>query len=467
MSKNSEKIKVSLMKQDTEAVINVPLMTSEGPLDPPPTIEDARKALKRAGVVHGIRENCLKRIFDEALFDQDVRVAVGSPAKDGKNAYIEYFFETIKKYKPKEDRNGRIDYKEVSLLTNVSKGDRLCRLHPATEGESGLTVTGKVVKPRPGKKIRMPNGPNTEIAPDDPGLLIASVSGCVTLNRSRLVVVQPRLEIKKDVDYSTGNIDFVGSLVIGGDIKAGFRVKVSGDLEVNGCVEDAEVEAGGNVLIKNGFIGYGKGVIRSKGDVTVKYVNGQQIYCEGNLIVGGEILHCNAKVGGDVLVESNKGSIIGGVIKAKGSIKATQIGNINYTRTEVAVGCCFKLLDRVAEIEKELAQVNANQEKVKKGIYNLTRLRMKCGGKLPEEQEKLLERLKATDQHYPLQAEKLKEEKERLEQQISEHQDSHVTVLRTIFPGVRIAIGRFVRTFNEQMDRKVFQEIKGEIIAAA
>jgi uncharacterized protein (DUF342 family) len=40
---------------------------------------------------------------------------------------------------------------------------------------------------------------------------------------------------------------------IGGDVKSGFSVKTKNDVEVGGVVEDAVIEAGGNVTLKAGF----------------------------------------------------------------------------------------------------------------------------------------------------------------------------------------------------------------------
>ncbi|MBN2288320.1 MAG: DUF342 domain-containing protein [Candidatus Glassbacteria bacterium] len=465
MAEEWRKIKVSLRNTETEAYIMVPFLTGEGTLDKALTIADARMALASAGVKTGIKDDVLNKIFEEALFDQELLIAEAVPVVHGLDAKLEFYFDHEKDFKPREDKDGRIDYKDISFLNNVSKGDQLCRRHPPTPGEPGSTATGTPIEPKPGKDRKLPSGKNTEVSVNDPDLLIASTGGSVTYNRqSGYVEVQPNLEIKGDVDFNTGNIDFNGSLVVTGDIKAGFKVKVTGDLEIGGCVEDAQVEAEGDILIKKGFIGRGNGLVRSSANVTVKYVQGQKVICDGDLTLGGELMHSDVRVQGNVYVNSRKGAIIGGSVMAQGSVESTQVGSETYTHTEIAVGHDYKLAARIEEITKELEQITQNQEKLKKALYNLSRMKMQLKGDLPPEQEALFGRMQETVKCLPDQKSELEDEKKRIDAEIEKHRVAFVQVKRSLYPGVKITIGKFQRVFNERLDGKTFREIKGEII---
>ncbi|MFC1614009.1 FapA family protein [Gemmatimonadota bacterium] len=466
MSEDSVKIKVDLRNDDTEAYVVVPPPCPEESDSPPLTAHDIRQALGEAGVVNGIQEEALTKIFSECLFEQEVLAAKGTPVEDGKDGCVEYFFNNQQSFEGKEDEDGRVNYKDVSFLINVTKGEKICRIFPPVEGKPGLTVTGKTIDPRPGKEIQVPQGENTEINPANPLFLFASLSGCVRVNQMELVEVQPFLDIKGDVDYSTGNIFFNGSLKVNGDITSGFKVKVTGDLEVNGCVEDAEVEVEGDVIIKNGFIGHGQGTIRAGGDITLKFVQGQNIICEGDLTVGGEILQGHIEVGGDIHVDGRKGVIIGGEIKTLGSVDSTQIGNSTYTRTEVFAGCTSKLEDRLAEIEKELAELSEKMKKFKECLSNLLLQKKKNQDKFTPDQQTLFDRLKETGLSYQKLQKELEEEREQTKNQIEQHQDCHIKVNKTVFPGVNIAIGHSHQLVKEQLNNKVFREVKGKILAA-
>ena len=184
MAEDWKKVKVSLRNNETEAYILVPFLTEEGALDPSLTIADARKAMSEAGVTMGIKEDVLKAIFDDAQFNQEVLVAEAKPPKHGLDPRIEFYFDYKQKIVPKENSDGRIDYKDISFLTNVNKGDKLYRRHPPTPGEPGTTVTGKLIPQKPGKDCALPRSENTRESENDPDLLIAETSGCVSYDRN-------------------------------------------------------------------------------------------------------------------------------------------------------------------------------------------------------------------------------------------------------------------------------------------
>ena len=71
--------------------------------------------------------------------------------------------------------------------------------------------------------------------------MYAAIDGLVTKTEKEKLNVFPVYEVNGDVDYNIGNIDFVGTVVIRGNILTGFRVKASGDIRVTGGIEGAEV----------------------------------------------------------------------------------------------------------------------------------------------------------------------------------------------------------------------------------
>ena len=172
MIEDWKKIKVSLKNGDTECYVNVPFVDLEGKLETPLAAEDVRKALTEAGVTSGVRADLIAGLFEDGRFDQEVLVAEGTPAKDGREARIEYYFDYKHEFQPKEDEDGRIDYHEVSIFVNVAKGDELCRLYPPTEGEPGETVTGQPIEPRNGRDRLLPQGLRTEVSHPNKEVLI-------------------------------------------------------------------------------------------------------------------------------------------------------------------------------------------------------------------------------------------------------------------------------------------------------
>ena len=466
MAQDSHKIKVSFNGDMTQAFIVVPYLTESGPLKKPYNLTDARNALKIAGVRHGIKTDVLDKIFSQGEFDKEVLIAEGRLPVHGEPGKLEIYFNHKRDFNPVEDKDGRVDYKDVNYLISVKKGDALCTIKQPTEGIPGETVSGKVLEAKQGGERTLPQGKNVEPDEKDPDTLVAAEDGCVNYNVAQNTIdVNPALEIKGDIDFNTGNIEFNGSLKVGGDIKSGFIVKTDGDLEVGGCIEDAEVDVGGDVMVKKGFIGRGKGHLKVAGDAVLKHAQGQNITCDGNLELGGELMHCNTKVGKSLAATSRAGGIIGGVTMVVGNVEASQLGSESYSHTDISVGVNFQLLDRIKEIEQEEENIRQNQEKVKKGMYNLARLRIKLKGNLPPEQEAMFDRLQDTSNYYPKQLETLKTEKDRIKKDIANAGVSYVKVLKTMHPGVKITIGKFSKVFKEQVDRKVIKEVRGEIVA--
>ncbi|PVE20154.1 DUF342 domain-containing protein, partial [Microvirga sp. KLBC 81] len=152
------------------------------------------------------------------------------------------------------DELAQIDYRDLGSLLLVTPGMPLMRRIPPLPGIDGCNVLGQPVLPD-----ELPDTPfnaemsGVEIDPEDPNLLRAAIAGSPKLIHQG-AQVNPVVEVDA-VDLSTGNINFQGSLQVRGDISATMEVRVTGDVVVNGTMEAALVEAGGNVTVKGGIIG--------------------------------------------------------------------------------------------------------------------------------------------------------------------------------------------------------------------
>ena len=146
-----------------------------------------------------------------------------------------------------------------------------------------------------------------EIDPDDPLLLRAAIAGSPKLINQG-VQVNPVVEVDA-VDLTTGNINFEGSLQVRGDISATMEVRVTGDVVVNGTMEAALVEAGGNVTVKGGIIGMAEAMqdasgpartahIVCGGELKARFIENAIISAGQNVEVEREIRQCSIAAGG-------------------------------------------------------------------------------------------------------------------------------------------------------------------------
>ncbi|MFP4015819.1 MAG: DUF342 domain-containing protein, partial [Halanaerobiales bacterium] len=183
--------------------------------------EDIDNILEKNGIKVGIKEDVIKRILKERKAEQSILIAEGQPAIPGKDSEFIYHFEQDKKSIGTKRENGSIDFYNLGLITNVNPGDVLVTKKDPEPGKAGISVTGKELKPPKPKNRKLPKGKNTEI--EDEHTLVAKSAGQVVVDQRDKVQVLPVHEVKGDVDLSTGNIDFVGNVIIYGSVSEGFK----------------------------------------------------------------------------------------------------------------------------------------------------------------------------------------------------------------------------------------------------
>ena len=186
-----------------------------------PTFDQIMEKLHAEGVVFGIREEVIHRLLEEKS-NRLTLIAEGVYPVDGEDASLQYFFETDRvRLLPKELEDGRVDHRELSLVQSVQKGQVLVEKKPATPGVAGKNVLGEEVPAVAGKDVNLLAGKNVVW---DNNRLIATCDGEPTKTGNK-VSVQLVHEIRGNVGYKTGNIDFIGSVHIRGDVESGLSSK--------------------------------------------------------------------------------------------------------------------------------------------------------------------------------------------------------------------------------------------------
>nr|WP_325211211.1 FapA family protein [uncultured Oscillibacter sp.] len=321
------------------------------------------QALSAQGISYGLDTALLDRAaHDRERYFSLYLVARGTPAFDGRNGNIVDSFPRAIQRVLEVNEFGQVDYTSLNLICNVEEGQEICHLVRPTEGEPGRTVTNQEIPAKSGRSVPLPRGRNTEIS-EDGDALIASMPGHVEFSGTTFQV-KPVLDIGGDVDFSTGNIKFVGDVNIKGDVLSGFTVKAMGNVYVGGVVEaGGTVEAGGDLTVVKGILGDGTTVIRAGRCIFAKYIENATIFVRENLqtdcIVNGRI-YCD----GEVIIRSGRGSIIGGRVWAAKRISASAVGAKSEVKTSVALGgmpCATLEKDLV---RKKLARLAAELERL-------------------------------------------------------------------------------------------------------
>ncbi len=413
----------------------------------PPTLEQVMADLNKAGVVFGVKTEAVENALINKTYNTPMIIAQGTSPTKGENSKFEYKFDPANNHSPNVDGHGHIDYKDIHFIQNAEAGQLLATRTLPTEGTVGKTVTGKEVSGASGRDLPFRNGANTKVSADTLSLT-AAVAGAIVYRNGEISVKDTML-ISGDVDHNVGNLDCRGSLKVTGDIKAGFNLTVDGDLEVNGNVEDSAIVVKGNIMVKGGFFGNGTGKMYADGNITLKFAEGQNVACGGDLTIGGELINAHATAGGSVIVKAKHGKIVGGETRAVREIRSAVLGSETGTQTILRVAFNAEMMQRHFEINKEITRLRADSQRVKEALYGLYRLQM--DGKLGPERLGALQKLEAFQKDFPANMESLEKQRIEIEAQLQNLRDARIVAEENLHPGVKAYFGLIYREIVEEL----------------
>ncbi len=421
------------------------------------SVDDVNQVLHKMKVTCGILTQEIEKAVQSGKCTRTL-IALTHKPQNGEDAILNLHFKSFKDNKPQILEDGTVDYKQLNTVCNIKKGSVLVTKIPATSGEDGVNVLGQIIKARPGKDKPIPQGKNTMV--DDEGLhLIATANGQVGINEWGKVEVNPILEVR-DVDYHTGNIDFIGTVIVKGRVYDGFEVKAAENIEVFGIVGSAYLQAGKDVVLHHGLAGKDKGFIKAGQNIHAKFIENGILDAGENIKINEAVMHSRIMAEGQVEVEGRKGLIVGGLIQAGKLIIGKTIGSEFATRTVLEVGIRPKLRDEIAELEKEKALCVNNLDKTNKGISLLKGI-LEKGGKLPSDKEDILRKLLITYQQLLNKQKELENIMTGLKKEIVESKNGRVIVKEVVFPGVIITIGNTSLPVRDRQTASTFEMEEG------
>lgn len=299
-------------------------------------VKEIFDTLNKSGVVFGINTKLLAGQLKSCV---EYVIAEGFPAVNGDDAEIKMY--EISGLKPQVIDSDKVNHYELNLINRVKEGDWLGERKDPTPGFPGKNVRGKEVPAIPGRNLPLlydrisvrehyENGVTT---------LYSKKNGAVYY-RGDTIGVYDYLEIKGDIDFSTGNIDFDGFLSVKGTVEDNFSVVASNDLEILGDygvgAADKISSTDGNIYIKGGIAGKNKAIVYCKKNLYVKFLSDITVECEGSVYVGFYCMNSYVRAK-QLIVESPKGKITGGKIDVDIQVSAAEIGNKAESRTQIRV----------------------------------------------------------------------------------------------------------------------------------
>lgn len=405
------------------------------------TIEQIQKRIKEAGIVSGINEGIIGDIVKQKKYNYKYVIAKGRPSIPGKDGRLEFHFDTqghkIDSLRPKEKEDGSVDFKDLDLIQTIEKDQLLVELIPPVPGEPGENVLGQEIKPPKGKPVRLPRGKNVYVSSD--GLqLFSSIEGQLIYDGMNIAVSETYI-VSGNAGIATGNIDFSGNVEIRGDVESGFTIKAGGNVEVKGFVEEATIIAGGDIILRHGIQGKDKGKLIANGNVVTKFIQNSVVESQGS-IYAEAIMHSHVIAGDSIIVEVNKGLIVGGSIQATNLISAKIIGSPMSTATFIQISITPSLHKKHENAKLELSQKVQLLDQVEKNI-GFIHTKLSQGIALPQNLanrgKQLIELQKKLKAEIPI----LQKEHQSLEEMLRNYKEGSIKVMDIIYPGTKIVMG--------------------------
>ncbi|WP_076489341.1 DUF342 domain-containing protein [Alkalispirochaeta americana] len=394
--------------------------------------------LESKNIVHGVRSDELAEVIFEVNTShhvmREVPVAQGTPSVPLRPSFFRVLQRSTEAIGDFHHDLGRIDYKHVSRLPVVRKGQVIARQIPLQEGVPGINVHGTEVPFETLPVDTVAPGKNT-LQRDD--VVVAEIGGQLQ-TRDGQFFVEDRLEIGGNVDYQTGSIEFPGDVILKGEVKDGFHIWAGGSITAAGTVDVSEIYCRKDFSARGGLVGRGRALLRCGGRIQARFVGNCHVESKSSVFIKQYVYQSH--IGSlDRLALGPRGRIIGGVVTAAQGVRCYTLGNGASAPTLIRVGLNF-----IAERKLNLCSRR----------HQVVTLRL----------QKLLERTPEdpTDRQLGV-LHQLEEERQKLAAQMGDlageldrYEDADITVDGVVYPGVQIQICRAMLVVEKEMKKVRF-----------
>lgn len=183
------------------------------------------------------------------------RVAQGKapiPGRDGKLLLL------VKPYKKNKSDGEFVSSRFIKYFDNIEPGTVVGRIYKPSTGTDGMDVFGKNIVAATGQETSVELGHGLRLEEDPRGLystIVADCFGYLEVEGSTLNMREV-LQLRSDIDFHTGDVDFLGSVDIRGNIAKGFMVRARGDITIQGSVHCSRlISSQGSIVVKGTVTG--------------------------------------------------------------------------------------------------------------------------------------------------------------------------------------------------------------------
>lgn len=422
------------------------------------TMEEIVQDIKEQGIHSGIDEAAVQDFLENPVYCTDIVLAKGEEVVPGRDARIQYAFRTHIDAKPTRKPDGSVDFFHLNTINHCKEGELLATLIPEVKGKPGRNLRGETIMPAEVRTKRLKYGKHVLLSEDEKSL-ISEINGHVSLVGDT-VFVSNVYEVE-NIGPSTGNIDSEGSVVVNGNVQAGYSVKASGNVIVKGVVEGAQIEAGGDIIVACGMNGMGKGVLRAKGSVISKFFENTTVY-SNSFVEADAILHSTVIAQTEINVDGRKGFIVGGSVRATNKVSCRMLGSSMGVATSVEVGIDPQKKIKYQTLQKEMMEIKRGLKSTQPVIMGLTK-KLRAGAKFSPEQVKYFQTMVEKNTAMTDRLLECENEYDVLDEQIQGNHKAMVCVREDVYSDTKITIQDASLTLKKALSYCRFVYEKGEV----
>ncbi len=358
---------------------------------------------------------------------------------------LDYDFSTVA---GKETSDGKIDFKERKYVNNVDANEIIAHYEDEVIPIDGHSIYNETIKANFETDTGYKLGKNVSLANDNTRI-ISNLNGIIS-NADNTISVNNVIEIDS-VDLSTGNLEVMGSVIIRENITDGFSVRAKGDIVVYGNVENAILEAEGNVIISGSIVG---GRVAINGSLYASFIAHADVTCHGDVIINKYALKSSINSNDRImcLSKKEKGAIIGGTVSAKNGVFAKTLGGNTGAITDVYVGRDIKLSKKHHDIADKVKEYKDKVKQIKTALgADYLRNPRQFLQKLPPNK---LEAVKQTLQEFNFllqETNKLESERLDIQHELEKLTSAVVSVTENVYSGTYINIGSIRKDVDRNM----------------
>ncbi|MBQ3435145.1 MAG: DUF342 domain-containing protein, partial [Selenomonadaceae bacterium] len=231
-----------------------------------------------------------------------------------------------------------------------------------------------------------------------------------------------------------------------GDVKQGFTVKATGDIEIKGSINGAEVR-GRNVYISGGVTGADRAKVFAEHDVRTAFAENALIEAGNDIFIADIALHSQIRAGKRLIMEDKHGQITGGHAVAGEMVSVKVIGNSSFVVTKVSVGVDPNLQKEYQALRKTYKESKKRLTHIMQTLNTLSKIDI---NKLPPSRVESINAL--TRSQFPLAGQIKRDEKRilEIEEQLVNMKNGKIRVSGTIYPGTRLSVNNILKSIQSE-----------------